>query len=91
MADSEDRALIPSYPHIFLLSEIVCADCSGTEKVTYTLCRPCSVFVVAFWFLFRCQILEGRNRYAVTHPGVLIFLVSDWSTLLSSDWVQLDQ
>ena len=52
--------------------------------------RPCSFFVV-FWFLFRCQILEGRNRYAVTHPGVLIFLVSDWSTLLSSDWVQMDQ
>ena len=37
--------------------------------------------------VFRCQILEGRNRCAVTHPGVSIFLVSDWSTLLSSDWV----
>ena len=28
--------------------------------------------------VFRCQILEGRNRCAVTHPGVLIFLISDW-------------
>jgi len=37
--------------------------------------------------VFRCQILEGRNRFAVTHPGVLMFLVSDWSILISFDWV----
>ena len=37
--------------------------------------------------VFRFKFLEGRIGFAVTHPGVLIFIVSDWSTLLSSDWV----
>ena len=72
------RIDIPRTPRHFRLRQDLAFDrlASGLATARSRRSHPSSLWHL--YNVFRCQILEGRNRCAVTHPGVLIFLVSDW-------------